>query len=85
MELKSLRHKEISIAEKLNDAGKTDEAFSHLERAHVLGQAITRQHTRVHWRMFRIALRNRDLQEIWGQLVRIIGNAEHRRFKGLVL
>ena len=49
--------------------------FRHLERAHVLGQASTREHVRVHWRMFTWALRERDAREAVGQLMRIIGAA----------
>ena len=49
--------------------------FHHLERAHVLGQASTREHVRVHWRMFRWALRERIAREACGQLVRIVGAA----------
>ncbi len=30
--------------------------FAHLERAHVLGQASTREHVRVHWRMLLLGL-----------------------------
>ena len=66
---------EIRQASALSETGHDAEAFSHLERAHVLGQAMTREHTRVHWLMFRSALRRRDVREIWGQLVRIIGAA----------
>ena len=29
--------------------------FAHLERAHILGQASTLEHVRVHWRMLRWA------------------------------
>ncbi len=58
-------------------------AFSHLERAHVLGQASTREHVRVHWRMFRWALRNRDAREAAGQIPRLIGAAT-KTFIGLV-
>lgn len=28
-----------------------EHGFAHLERAHVLGQASTREHVRVHWHM----------------------------------
>ena len=66
---------EIRQASALSETGQDAEAFSHLERAHVLGQAMTREHTRVHWLMFRSALRRGDVREIWGQLVRIIGAA----------
>ena len=48
-------------------------AFQHLERAHVLGQAVTVEHTRVHWLMLKIGLKKRDWREIFGQIFRIIG------------
>lgn len=50
-------------------------AFRHLERAHVLGQASTREHVRVHWRMLRWALAHGDRREAVGQLLRIVGAA----------
>lgn len=50
-------------------------AFGHLERAHVLGQASTVEHVRVHWRMFRWGLAQRDVRECAGQLLRIVGAA----------
>ncbi|MBK8466500.1 MAG: DUF3703 domain-containing protein [Chloracidobacterium sp.] len=54
-------------------SGKLAEAFRHLERAHVLGQASTYQHTRVHWRMLKLGFKMRSPHEIWGQFIRIIG------------
>jgi hypothetical protein len=48
-------------------------AFAHLERAHILGQRWALPHTHTHLLMLRQALRTRDLREILGQLVRIIG------------
>ena len=62
--------------------GATNE-FMHLERAHVLGQASTREHVRVHWRMLRWAWRHRDFREFGGQLIRIVGAAT-KTFIGLV-
>jgi hypothetical protein len=52
-----------------------EHAFAHLERAHVLGQASTREHVRVHWRMLMWGWRNRDAREFCGQVVRLIGAA----------
>jgi len=49
--------------------------FAHLERAHVLGQASTREHIRVHWQMLRWAVRQRQPQELAAQLLRIVGAA----------
>ncbi len=64
---------EIDLADRRLAANDVAGAFKHLERAHVLGQASTYQHTRIHWRMFKLALRMRSLREIWGQIIRIIG------------
>ncbi len=58
-------------------------AFAHLERAHVLGQASTREHVRVHWRMLRWGLARRDLREVLGQVFRLAGAAT-KTFVGLV-
>ncbi len=49
--------------------------FGHLERAHVLGQASTREHERVHFHMLACAWRHRDLREVAGQLFRLLGAA----------
>jgi len=62
--------------EKAADFIKSDDltsAFQHLERAHILGQAVTTEHTRVHWLMLKIGWKRRDFREIFGQLFRIAG------------
>jgi hypothetical protein len=71
---------EIASADKFAAAGDLAAAFSHLERAHVLGQASTWQHTRVHWRMLKLGLRMRSPREIWGQIIRIVGAATKTPF-----
>lgn len=50
-------------------------AFSHLERAHVLGQKSTRPHVRAHWAMLKFGWRARDLRHVAGQLARLAGAA----------
>jgi Protein of unknown function (DUF3703) len=50
-------------------------SFAHLERAHILGQASTREHVRVHWHMFRWGVRRRNLRECVGQFIRMVGAA----------
>lgn len=67
--------REIAEAERHVAAGDSDSAFRHLERAHVLGQASTYQHTRVHWLMLKHGFRERDTKEIAGQVLRIGGAA----------
>lgn len=56
-------------------------AFSHLERAHVLGQASTREHVRVHWRMLRWGIRQQQPREVLGQVLRIVGAATKTAFR----
>jgi len=67
--------REISAAYRADAQGKPDAAFSHLERAHILGQASTVEHVRVHWHMFLWGIRHRNLGESLGQLIRIVGAA----------
>jgi hypothetical protein len=50
-------------------------SFMHLQRAHVLGQASTREHVRVHFRMLVWALRHRRAREVSGQVFRLLGAA----------
>ncbi|MCC7307904.1 MAG: DUF3703 domain-containing protein [Acidobacteria bacterium] len=65
--------REIALAEELTASSNLHSAFHHLERAHVLGQASTYHHTRIHLRMLNLAIKLRSPREIWGQLFRIIG------------
>lgn len=66
---------EIAGAERLSSAGDAAGAFRHLERAHVLGQSSTYYHTRVHWLMLKHGIRERDVKEVAGQVLRIGGAA----------
>jgi hypothetical protein len=74
---------ELRAAREAETRGLANEAFAQLERAHVLGQASTVQHVRVHWRMFLWGLRRRDARECLGQVLRIGGAATKTAF-GLV-
>lgn len=60
--------------------GDATASFRHLERAHVLGQASTVQHVRVHVQMLLWALRHRAPREALGQVLRIIGAATKTAF-----
>ena len=66
---------ELAAAAASQARGQPAVAFTHLERAHVLGQASTRQHVRVHWRMFVWGRHQRSVRECLGQLFRIAGAA----------
>lgn len=74
---------ELKAAVDAEAKNNPDVAFSHLERAHILGQASTLQHVRAHWHMLHWAIRQRDRKELFGQLVRIVGAAT-KTFVGLV-
>lgn len=63
---------ELRQAEELIAVDQLARAFTHLERAHVLGQTFVWPHARSHWLMCRIELRRRRGAAAWGQVVRII-------------
>ena len=65
--------KEIAEAGVCYAAGDAAKAFRHLERAHILAQGDTVQHTRVHWLMLKHGLREHDVKEVAGQVLRIGG------------
>jgi hypothetical protein len=66
---------ELHAARRAEELGEAEGAFRHLERAHVLGQASTRLHTRVHWLMLRWAIRHGDADEFAAQAFRIAAAA----------
>ena len=66
---------ELLAARQAETRGQPDIAFSHLERAHILGQASTVEHVRVHWHMLLWGIRQRNVRECLGQLLRIVGAA----------
>jgi hypothetical protein len=74
---------ELRLAIQAEARGQAAEAFAHLERAHVLGQASTALHVRVHWLMFTWGWRQRSIRECLGQVPRIVGAATKTAF-GLV-
>ena len=49
----------LAAAASAEARGQFYTAFQHMERAHILGQPATGEHVRVHWYMFRFAVRNR--------------------------
>jgi hypothetical protein len=75
--------REILAAYQAEAGGKPDVAFSHLERAHILGQTSTVEHVRVHWHMFLWSIRQQNISECLGQLLRIVGASMGTAF-GLV-
>ncbi len=71
---------EIAEARRLEALGAAAASFARLERAHVLGQASTVHHVRVHVLMLAWALRHGVWKEARGQLLRIVGAATKTAF-----
>ncbi|MCA1957028.1 MAG: DUF3703 domain-containing protein [Nitrospira sp.] len=72
--LREAYERELAAAREDNAAGRLDQAFAHLERAHILGQSFTLPHARAHWEMLKVGWKRRDTVEITGQIVRIAGS-----------
>ena len=71
---------ELSLADADEATGDLTGAFTHLERAHVLGQSLTYDHTFVHWRMLKLGWKMRSPREVFGQVIRILGAATKTPF-----
>jgi hypothetical protein len=70
---------EWQAAKSARQIGELDRAFSHLERAHILGQHHTWLHVRSHVGMLGIVWQRRDARAIVGQLTRIVAAAVFSR------
>ncbi|HEY1131301.1 MAG TPA: DUF3703 domain-containing protein [Roseateles sp.] len=66
---------ELAEARWQGQRGNADLSAHHLERAHILGQASTVEHVRVHAAMLGWALRQRAAGELLGQAWRLAGAA----------
>ena len=66
---------ELADAKRARSAGNPQQEFTHLERAHVLGQESTYWHVKVHVLMLVWATRNVSVGEALGQVFRIVGAA----------
>lgn len=62
---------EYRAAEAATNAGQIEQAWRHLERAHVVAQTEFAPHLQSHWKMLLLARRMRDVREAFGQLVRL--------------
>lgn len=73
-QLREAYERELAAARTSEAAGHLDQAFAHLERAHILGQSYTLPHTRSHWEMLKVGWKRRDAVEVAGQIIRIAGS-----------
>lgn len=66
---------ELKLARIANSKGESSLAFKHLENAHVIGQESTYFHVKVHCLMFIWAFQRKNIIELLGQVIRVIGAA----------
>lgn len=62
---------EMTVAKTAYNIMDDQTAFSHLERAHILGQRFFVPHFITHWWMLKIGFRQKDFREIFGQILRL--------------
>ncbi|WP_339609294.1 DUF3703 domain-containing protein [uncultured Roseivirga sp.] len=53
-------------------AGDLVKAWTHLERAHIIGQRYPFAHTFVHWKMLQFGFRTKSGKEVIGQIPRLL-------------
>lgn len=71
---------EVTSAREHLSGGRFNEAFRHLERAHILGQLRFADHVVVHLWMLRVALARADRREVRGQLLRLVATVPGHLF-----
>ncbi len=70
--LKVHYQKEIDLYQIAFDKEDFQNAWLHLENAHILGQAYPIEHTSIHWLMLKFGFKIKNIREIVGQIPRLI-------------
>ncbi|WP_143960184.1 DUF3703 domain-containing protein [Litoribacter populi] len=70
--LKPYFRTELSDYRKELSNGKLEKAWSHLERAHIIGQKFPFAHTLVHWKMLKFGIKIKSYKEVLGQIPRLM-------------
>lgn len=70
--LKPYFDQELEAYKKQLELGNLKAAWSHLERAHVIGQAYPYHHSYVHWKMLLFGIHIKDTKEVIGQIPRLL-------------
>ncbi|MEY3501158.1 MAG: hypothetical protein RL308_2830 [Bacteroidota bacterium] len=47
-------------------------AWHHIERAHIIGQKYPYEHTFVHWKMLQFGIKIKSTKEVFGQIPRLL-------------
>ena len=54
------------------NSGNYKDAWYHLERSHIIGQSYPIEHTYSHWLMLKFGFRQKDIKEVFGQIIRLL-------------
>jgi len=73
-ELREAFNSELDKAIELYNKNEFDTSFTHLERAHILGQTYVIPHTQSHWWMLKLGWKKSDVREVVGQITRIVAS-----------
>lgn len=63
---------EIARAKGLIAKGELEAGFTHLERAHIIGQTFVVPHVTAHWMMLGVEIQRRNVAAAFGQIARIV-------------
>ena len=72
-ELRQACDREMNAATEYCDGNNLEKAFSHLERAHILGQSFTFPHARAHWWMLKVGWKRKTQQRSQAKLPGFLG------------
>jgi hypothetical protein len=71
-ELKPFYTQELKEYRRQFRNGNLQNAWNHLERAHIIGQAYPYHHSYVHWKMLLFGIYIKDIKEVIGQIPRLL-------------
>ena len=63
---------ELLIAKENLKNNNIQNAWCHLERAHIIGQKYPYEHTFVHWKMLQFGIKIKSTKEVLGQIPRLL-------------
>jgi hypothetical protein len=64
--------RELLLARFFLTSNNLENAWLHLERAHIIGQKYPFEHSLVHWKMLQFGIKIKSVREILGQLPRLL-------------
>lgn len=64
--------KEVELFKEYFTRNHLQQAWRHLERAHILGQSYPVEHTAIHWKMLKFGISIKNWHEVLGQVPRLL-------------